>query len=162
MLFRSQRAVDDFSRLNLFLQSEVAEGEWLEYEPTLPKSCGPGQPLVAIVLTNPLNPPEPPSARLQEPLPRILYYTRNNGNDLWRCGPKFDENGALIITDNGKLSDTVDARVNGNTRMRLINTDDDRTLQYSIELTNRTGKVILQRGADGVPLVAHTGVRTIE
>ena len=94
-----QRAVDDFSRLNLFLQSEVSEGEWIEYNSTsLPTDCGEGQPLFTIVLPNPLPPAEPPAERLQEPMPRIYYFTRNGGADLWRCGPLFDaDSGELLV-----------------------------------------------------------------
>lgn len=161
-----QRGVDDFSRLNLFLQSEISEGEWIEYNTeTLPKECDGGQPLFTIVLPNPLNPAEPPAARIQEPMPRIYYFTRENGADLWRCGPPFDPaTGALMVTvkDNSKLSEITPARVNADTRLTLVNTDDDRTLQYTIELRSRNGTVTLQRGTTSVPLVAHTGVRAIE
>jgi prepilin-type N-terminal cleavage/methylation domain-containing protein len=158
-----QRAVDDFSRLNLFLQSEVSEGERIEYNTTnLPDICGTGQPLFTIVLPNPLNPPEPPEERIREPLPRIYYFTRNNGADLWRCGPSFDINGALVITADERLADLMPTRVNADTRLSLVNTDDDRLLLYTLELRSRTGTVTLQRGTTSVPLVARTGVRAIE
>jgi hypothetical protein len=159
-----QRAVDDFSRLNLFLQSEVSEGEWIEYNSTsLPTDCGEGQPLFTIVLPNPLHPAEPPAERLQEPMPRIYYFTRNGGADLWRCGPFFDpESGNLLVASNGNLSEIAAFRVNADTRVSLVNTDDDRLLQYTLELSNRTGTVTLQRGSTAAPLVARTGVRAIE
>jgi len=159
-----QRAVDDFSRLNLFLQSEVSEGEWIEYNSTsLPTDCGEGQPLFTIVLPNPLNPAEPPAERLQEPMPRIYYFTRNGGADLWRCGPLFDaDSGELLVASEGKLLDITSTRVNADTRVSLVNTDDDRLLQYTLELSNRTGTVTLQRGSTDAPLVARTGVRAIE
>ena len=159
-----QRAVDDFSRLNLFLQSEVSEGEWIEYNSTsLPTDCGEGQPLFTIVLPNPLNPAEPPAERLQEPMPRIYYFTRNGGADLWRCGPLFDaDSGELLVASEGKLLDITSTRVNADTRVSLVNTDDDRLLQYTLELSNRTGTVTLQRGSTAAPLVARTGVRAIE
>lgn len=161
-----QRGVDDFSRLNLFLQSEVSEGEWIEYNNiSLSPECGEGQPLFTIVLPNPLNPAEPPAARIQEPMPRIYYFTRNNGADLWRCGPPFDvDTGALMVTeaDKSKLSKITPARVNADTRLTLVNTKDDRTLQYTMELRSRNGTVTLQRGSDSIPLVARTGVRAIE
>jgi hypothetical protein len=159
-----QRAVDDFSRLNLFLQSEVSEGEWIEYNSTsLPTDCGEGQPLFTIVLPNPLNPAEPPAERLQEPMPRIYYFTRNGGADLWRCGPFFDaDSGELLVASEGKLLDITSTRVNADTRVSLVNTDDDRLLQYTLELSNRTGTVTLQRGSTAAPLVARTGVRAIE
>jgi len=159
-----QRAVDDFSRLNLFLQSEVSEGERIEYNSSsLPTDCGEGQPLFTIVLPNPLNPAEPPAERLQEPLPRIYYFTRNGGADLWRCGPSFDaDSGELLVASEGKLLDITSTRVNADTRVSLVNTDDDRLLQYTLELRNRTGTVTLQRGSTAAPLVARTGVRAIE
>jgi type II secretory pathway pseudopilin PulG len=159
-----QRAVDDFSRLNLFLQSEVSEGERIEYNSSsLPTDCGEGQPLFTIVLPNPLNPAEPPAERLQEPLPRIYYFTRNGGADLWRCGPSFDaDSGELLVASEGKLLDITSTRVNADTRVSLVNTDDDRLLQYTLELSNRTGTVTLQRGSTAAPLVARTGVRAIE
>jgi type II secretory pathway pseudopilin PulG len=159
-----QRAVDDFSRLNLFLQSEVSEGERIEYNSSsLPTDCGEGQPLFTIVLPNPLNPAEPPAERLQEPLPRIYYFTRNGGADLWRCGPSFDaDSGELLVASEGKLLDITPTRVNADTRVSLVNTDDDRLLQYTLELSNRTGTVTLQRGSTAAPLVARTGVRAIE
>jgi hypothetical protein len=159
-----QRAVDDFSRLNLFLQSEVSEGEWIEYNSSsLPTDCGEGQPLFTIVLPNPLNPAEPPAERLQEPMPRIYYFTRNGGADLWRCGPSFDaDSGELLVASEGKLLDITSTRVNADTRVSLVNTDDDRLLQYTLELRNRTGTVTLQRGSTAAPLVARTGVRAIE
>jgi prepilin-type N-terminal cleavage/methylation domain-containing protein len=159
-----QRAVDDFSRLNLFLQSEVSEGERIEYNSSsLPTDCGEGQPLFTIVLPNPLNPAEPPAERLQEPLPRIYYFTRNGGADLWRCGPSFDaDSGELLVASEGMLLDITPTRVNADTRVSLVNTDDDRLLQYTLELRNRTGTVTLQRGSTAAPLVARTGVRAIE
>lgn len=158
-----QRAVDTFSRLNLFLHSEVSEGEWIEYESiALPQDCGTGQPLFAIVLPNPLNPPEPPLERLREPMPRIYYFTRNEGADLWRCGPGFNEDGTLVIEANGALIPPIPTRVNGNTRLTITQTDDERTLRYTIELRNRSGTVTLQRGSAAVPLVARTGVHVIE
>jgi hypothetical protein len=159
----SQRAVDTFSRLNLFLHSEVSEGEWIEYESiALPENCGTGQPLFAIVLPNPLNPPEPPLERLREPMPRIFYFTRNEGADLWRCGPGFDQDGTLAIEANGALIPPIATRVNGNTRLTLTQDDDERTLRYTLELRNRSGTVTLQRGSAAVPLVARTGVHVIE
>jgi prepilin-type N-terminal cleavage/methylation domain-containing protein len=159
-----QRAVDDFGRLNLFLQSEVSEGEWIEYKNiNLPEAeCGEGQPLFAIVLPNPLNPAEPPAARLQEPMPRIFYFTRNGGADLWRCGPSFKDSGELDVAADGKLLDITTARVNADTRVSLVNTDDDRLLQYTLELRSRADKITLQRGSTDAPLVARTGVRAIE
>jgi prepilin-type N-terminal cleavage/methylation domain-containing protein len=158
-----QRAVDDFSRLNLFIQSEVSEGERIEYDTTtLPELCGTGQPLFTIVLPNPLNPPEPPEDRIREPLPRIYYFTRNDGAELWRCGPNFDTNGALVITDGPRLADVMPARVNADTRLGLVNTDSDRMLLYTLELRSRAGTVTLQRGSATAPLVARTGVRAIE
>lgn len=160
-----QRAVDTFSRLNLFLHSEVSEGEWIEYEAiNLPNECRPGQPLFAIVLPNPLNPPEPPLERLREPMPRIFYFTRNDGADLWRCGPGFDSEGygTLEIAANGSLIPPIPTRVIGNTRLTITQTDDERTLRYTIELRNRSGTVTLQRGSAAVPLVARTGVHVIE
>ncbi len=159
-----QRAVDDFSRLNLFLQSEVSEGEWIEYNSTsLPTDCGEGQPLFTIVLPNPLNPAEPPAERLQEPLPRIYYFTRNGGADLWRCGPSFDaDSGELLIASESKLLDITPTRVNADTRVSIVNTDDDRLLQYTLELRSRAGTITLQRGSRDAPLVARTGVRAIE
>jgi prepilin-type N-terminal cleavage/methylation domain-containing protein len=159
-----QRAVDDFSRLNLFLQSEVSEGERIEYNSSsLPKDCGEGQPLFTIVLPNPLNPAEPPAERLQEPLPRIYYFTRNGGADLWRCGPSFDvDSGELLIASESKLLDITPTRVNADTRVSIVNTDDDRLLQYTLELRSRAGTITLQRGSRDAPLVARTGVRAIE
>ena len=158
-----QRAVDTFSRLNLFLHSEVSEGEWIEYEAiNLPNECRPGQPLFAIVLPNPLNPPEPPIERLREPMPRIFYFTRNDGADLWRCGPGFQEDGSLAIDANGALIPPIPSRVNGNTRLTLTQDNDERTLQYTFELRNSSGTVTLQRGSAAVPLVARTGVHVIE
>jgi prepilin-type N-terminal cleavage/methylation domain-containing protein len=158
-----QRAVDDFSRLNLFLQSEVSEGERIEYNRTsLPTDCGEGQPLFTIVLPNPLNPAEPPAERLKEPLPRIHYFTRNRGADLWRCGPYFADSGELLVASGGRLLDITPTRVNANTRVSLVNTDDDRMLLYTLELRNRAGTVTLQRGSTAAPLVARTGVRAIE
>ena len=160
-----QRAVDDFGRLNLFLQSEVSEGEWIEYKNiNLPEAeCGEGQPLFAIVLPNPLNPAEPPAARLQEPMPRIFYFTRNGGADLWRCGPSFDPaSGELLVAADGQLLDITTARVNADTRISLVSTDDDRLLQYTLELRSRAGTTTLQRGSTDAPLVARTGVRAIE
>jgi len=158
-----QRAVDDFSRLNLFLHSEVSEGERIEYDTeSLPDLCGTGQPLFTIVLPNPLNPPEPPAERVREPLPRIYYFTRNDGADLWRCGPSFDINGALVIASDGRLADVTAARVNTDTRLSLINTDDEQLLLYTLEFRSRKGTVTLQRGTTTAPLVARTGVRVIE
>ena len=52
--------------------------------------------------------------------------------------------------------------MNADTRVSLVNTDDDRLLQYTLELSNRTGTVTLQRGSTAAPLVARTGVRAIE
>jgi hypothetical protein len=159
-----QRAVDDFGRLNLFLQSEVSEGEWIEYKNiNLPNDCGEGQPLFTIVLPNPLNPAEPPAERLQEPMPRIYYFTRNGGADLWRCGPSFDPaSGELLVAADGQLLDITTARVNADTRVSLVSTDDDRLLQYTLELRSRAGTTTLQRGSTDAPLVARTGVRAIE
>ena len=158
-----QRAVDDFGRLNLFLQSEVSEGEWIEYKNiNLPKDCGEGQPLFTIVLSNPLNPAEPPAERVQEPMPRIYYFTRKGGADLWRCGPSFADSGELLVAADGKLLDITTARVNADTRVSLVNTDDDRLLQYTLELRSRAGRATLQRGSTNAPLVARTGVRAIE
>ena len=158
-----ERAVDDFSRLNLFLQSEVSEGERIEFNGNLPRDCGEGQPLFTIVLPNPLNPAEPPAERLQEPLPRIYYFTRNGGADLWRCGPSFDaDSGELLVASESKLLDITPTRVNADTRVSLVNTDDDRLLQYTLELRSRADTVTLQRGSRDAPLVARTGVRAIE
>lgn len=159
-----QRAVDDFGRLNLFLQSEISEAERIEYNTsTLPDSCGEGKPLFTLVLPNPLNPPEPPADRIREPMPRIYYYSRNGGADLWRCGPSFDAEGALMVLDDrGGLADISPARVNADTRLSLLNTDDDRTLVYSVQFRSRKGTVTLQRGSATIPLVARTGVRMIE
>ena len=158
-----ERAVDDFSRLNLFLQSEVSEGERIEFNGNLPRDCGEGQPLFTIVLPNPLNPAEPPAERLQEPLPRIYYFTRNGGADLWRCGPSFDaDSGELLVASESNLLDITPTRVNADTRVSLVNTDDDRLLQYTLELRSRADTVTLQRGSRDAPLVARTGVRAIE
>ena len=158
-----ERAVDDFSRLNLFLQSEVSEGERIEFNGNLPRDCGEGQPLFTIVLPNPLNPAEPPAERLQEPLPRIYYFTRNGGADLWRCGPSFDaDSGELLVASESNLLDITPTRVNADTRVSLVNTDDDRLLQYTLELRSRAGTITLQRGSEAAPLVARTGVRAIE
>lgn len=158
-----QRAVDDFSRLNLFLQSEVSEAERIEFASiNLPNDCGEGEPLFSLVLPNPLNPPEPAAERLKEPMPRIYYFTRNNGADLWRCGPGFDENGTMLIEAGGSLIPPIPTRVNAETRLSLTQTSDDRTLKYTIELRNRAGQVTLQRGSTTVPLVARTGVHAIE
>lgn len=161
-----QRAVDDFGRLNLFLQSEVSEGEWIEYKNiNLPNDCGEGQPLFTIVLAKPFNPAEPLAERVQEPMPRIYYFTRftrNGGADLWRCGPYFDEDGSLIIGSDGNLAAIAASRVNADTRIILVSTDDDRLLQYTLELRSRADKITLQRGSTDAPLVARTGVRAIE
>ena len=161
-----QRAVDDFSRLNTFLQSEIAEAQQITYPPAdstaLPPQCGPGTLLFTVRLDLDPNTSGPVSAE-----PISFYYTRNNGNDLWRCGVAFtNETGQMDLpTTSGTLPTYFDTRVNSNTRLTLLNTTDPTAswaLTYTMELRDNAGKVILQRGTTTAPLVARTSVRSIQ
>lgn len=157
-----QRAVDDFGRLNNFLHSEIAEAQEITYPPgdstILPRQCGPGTILftVRLGLNASSTPPEPIS----------FYYTRNNGNDLWRCGVAFLPDGRMDLpTSAGSPPSYFDARVNSNTRLTPLNTTDPTSswaLSYTMELRSSSGAVVLQRGSATAPLVARTGVRSIQ
>jgi hypothetical protein len=160
-----QRAVDDFSRLNGFLQSEIAEAQQITYPPAdstaLPQQCGPGSLLFTVRLDLDTSSSGPVSAE-----PISFYYTRNNGNDLWRCGVAFTNAGKMDLpTSPGTLPTYFDARVNSNTRLTPLNTS-DRTaswaLTYTMELRTNSGTVVLQRGSATAPLVARTSVRSIQ
>lgn len=160
-----QRAVDDFGRLNSFLQSEIAEAQEITYPPgdstLLPPQCGPGTILFTIRLDLNANDSTPASSE-----PISFYYTRNNGNDLWRCGVAFTNTGKMDLPTTAGSSPTYfDAQVNSNTRLTPLNTADPTAswaLFYTMELRSRTGAVILQRGTTTAPLVARTSVRSIQ
>jgi hypothetical protein len=150
-----QRAVDDFGRINFFLQSEIAEGESIRFgnaEP-LPGGCGPGQQLFTIVI--------PPDATRQGAF--IHYYSRADGRDLWRCGPAINTDGELEIPAVGNPIAYLDARVNNNTRLTLFNIDDAQSVHYSLDfLSPRDATLTLSRGSAAIPLVARTGVQPID
>ena len=67
-----------------------------------------------------------------------------------------------MVASESKLLDITPTRVNADTRVSLVNTDDDRLLLYTLELRSRAGTITLQRGSTAAPLVARTGVRAIE
>ena len=160
-----QRAVDDFSRLNNFLQSEIAEAQQITYPSTdttvLPPECGPGTLLFTVRLDLDSNSSSPVSSE-----PISFYYTKNNGNDLWRCGVAFTNTGKMDLpASTSTLPTYFDARVNSNTRLTLLNTTAPTAswaLTYTMELRNNAGAVVLQRGSTTAPLVARTGVRSIQ
>lgn len=160
-----QRAVDDFGRLNGFLLSEIAEAEEITYPPddttALPPQCGPGTILFTVRLDL-----DAGSSSNASPEPISFYYTRNNGNDLWRCGVAFANDGQMDLPPSSAIKPTYfDARVNSNTRLTPLNTTDPTSawaLSYTMELRNNSGDVILQRGSTSAPLVARTGIRSIQ
>jgi hypothetical protein len=167
-----QRAVDDFGRLNSFLHSEIAEAQLITYPSTdstaLPSQCGPGDLLFIVKLdleSGASNPSTPSTTAAATEEPISFYYTRNNGNDLWRCGVTFGEDGRMELpTTAGTLPSYFDARVNSNTRLIPINTTASTAswaLAYTIELRSNSGAVILQRGTTDAPLVARTSIRPI-
>lgn len=161
-----QRAVDLYGRINHLLQLEISEGSQIAYNAPLPAGCGPGTPLFSVNVPSPLNTSEQAS-----PPARIHYYSRNNGNDLWRCGPGIDENGFDLfddVDDNGVAKPNplpnphFDALVSANTQLVLTNTTDQRALNYRVTLLGPDGEqVVFQAGTDNQPLIARTGVHLI-
>jgi type II secretory pathway pseudopilin PulG len=162
-----QRAVDLYGRINHLLQLEISEGSTISYNQPLPEDCRPGTPLFRVSIPSPF-PSEEGEATSEST--SIHYFSRNNGNELWRCGPSFNRVGGLFALnadgeETGVPNSVFPALVNTNTQLRPCENPDEcdsRAIRYRMIFFSPDGQqVVFQAGAEQ-PLIARTGVQEIE
>ncbi|MEB3332399.1 MAG: hypothetical protein VKI83_07915 [Synechococcaceae cyanobacterium] len=141
-MLRSLRMIDRWGRLSTLLDTEIAEGMSISYPRNLPRACGGGSlsgtPAVQVDVPY-LN------SSNQIAVGSITYF--NQAGTFYRCGPPFFESGRL---DHGQAA--VLSPISTGTTF-AINTavpagqDASRTLSYTIQFLDNTGRALFSRSA---------------
>jgi prepilin-type N-terminal cleavage/methylation domain-containing protein len=119
---RAARQIDDASRLQNLLESEVAEASRIDYDGGVQSGCS-GASTALFTLAIPYS-YDPGTGRPLEI--KTDYYLGSNG-EFFRCGKGVESDGSLSIS-----SQTVEAAVSSGLVVEVLSGASERYLQYRI------------------------------